>query len=284
MQALIQKIIGARWGEKSLIALYLSVLSGLAVAYQYDYRNPYFSAAALDIVLPFGGFLRSLHFYSSQLFFLFSLVHLVAILADTTYRRLSAGRWFMLAATLPAALLLLFTGYLLRGDSTGEAAGAIAENILLAVPYLGELANSLLFSISADGLKRVYANHLIGLGVLWGVFSWDHLRRYRVSWTANGWLLVLLVGFCIAVPAPLEPAVLGTFHIVGPWFFVGLQELLRYMQPFWAGIAFPFVFLAALTILPRYGEGEARLDRRMLALCVLWLLLYTVLTVVGWNR
>ncbi|MFA6466142.1 MAG: cytochrome b N-terminal domain-containing protein, partial [Desulfurivibrionaceae bacterium] len=162
----------------SLVSLYLSVLSGMVIALQYDPSTPFFSASSLDLLAPFGQFFRACHFYSSQLFFLFTLCHLAAIILARTDQQLRFDKWLLLIGSVLAALLLLFTGYVLRADATGEAAGAIAENITLSIPYLGTVLNSLLFSIEAEGMKRVYANHLIGLGLVWGVCCWDHLRRY----------------------------------------------------------------------------------------------------------
>ena len=117
-----------KWGEWSLITLFISVLSGILVAFQYDPATPLYSTGSLDLLVPFGGYFRSLHFYSSQLFFLLTLIHLWAIFecADNYSR----SQWIKLTATLPVALLLLFTGYVLRADSTGASAGLIAENII----------------------------------------------------------------------------------------------------------------------------------------------------------
>lgn len=261
----------------SLVSLYLSVLSGMVVALQYDPATPFFSASSLDLLAPFGQFFRSFHFYSSQLFFLFSLCHLTAVILAKTDQQLRFGKWLLLIGSVPVALLLLFTGYVLRADATGEAAGIIAENITLSIPSLGTLLNSLLFSIEAEGMKRVYANHLIGLGLVWGVCCWDHLRRYRVGFGQHRLLLFVTVLISLCLAAPMEPARLGAFHIQGPWFFLGLQELLRYIQPFWAGVIFPSTVIIALLCVRTENPGR----RRSLMFIAGWLALYSVLSVSG---
>jgi ubiquinol-cytochrome c reductase cytochrome b subunit len=262
-----------------MVALYLSLISGVVVSLQYDPAHPYYSASSLDILAPFGAFWRSLHFYASQLFFLLLVVHVLAVIVGRSYVSMPFKRWLPLVLSLVVALLLLFTGYILRGDSTGSSAGMIAENILLSVPLFGRLLDSLLFSLIDEGMKRVYANHLIGLGLLWVVLSWDHLRRYRVSWRQHPGLVLAMIGFSALVAAPMEPEHLGVFHINGPWFFVGLQELLRYMPPFLAGIAWPSTFVVGLVLV--YQQERAVRARLF---CLGWLALYAILSFIGLSR
>ncbi|MCX5876724.1 MAG: cytochrome b N-terminal domain-containing protein [Deltaproteobacteria bacterium] len=261
----------------SLVSLYLSVLSGMVVALQYDAATPFFSSSSLDLLAPYGQFFRSCHFYSSQLFFLFSLCHLAAVILAKADQQLRFGKWLLLLGSVPAALLLLFTGYVLRADATGEAAGVIAENITLSIPYLGAGLNSLFFSIEAEGMKRVYANHLIGLGLVWGVCCWEHLRRYRVGFGQHSLLLFATVGLSLCLAAPMEPTRLGLFHIQGPWFLLGLQELLRYIQPFWAGVIFPSTVIVALVCVGTETPGR----RRSLLFMAAWLIVYLILSIIA---
>ncbi|MCW5208082.1 cytochrome b N-terminal domain-containing protein [Desulfobulbus sp. US2] len=165
VERLQNSLFSIRWGGHTLISLYISVLSGLIVGLQYNAAEPFYSTATIELIVPFGSFWRSLHYYSSQAFMLLLLVHLALILwrnASSPGYNFTRGAWLRLSASVPVALFLLFTGYILRGDATGEAAGAIAENIILAVPFLGSLLNKLLFDVNAAGAQKVYLNHLIG--------------------------------------------------------------------------------------------------------------------------
>jgi ubiquinol-cytochrome c reductase cytochrome b subunit len=273
-----EKITDIKWGEWSLIALFLSVLSGVLVAFQYDPATPLYSSSSLDLLVPYGDSFRALHFYSSQLFFLFCLIHLWAIFDRTdTYTN---WQWFRLTSTLPVALLLLFTGYVLRGDSTGSSAGLIAENIITAIPGIGSILNDLLFSISDDNMKRVYVNHVVGLGVVWGFLAWEHLRRYRTSFRQHPLLTAAILLCCLLPAAPFEPEQLGVFHIDGPWFFLGLQELLRFLPPLPAGVLFPGALLLALFFLRKNNRYYSLL----LTFILSWLVIYTSLTIVALCR
>lgn len=275
-----RSLVTQRWGGRSLICLYVSLLSGLVVALQYNPKDPFYSVASLELVAPFGAFWRGLHFYSSQAFFFLLVVHLVMVIWENShgYQRMY---WIRLVATVPVTLLLLFTGYVLRGDATGEAAGFIAEHVTRAVPLVGEWCNDLLFAISTQGMKRVYANHLIGLCVLGTYCGWDHLRRYRATWRTH---LVLVCGLFLTalfVTAPMEPEKMGQVFVSGPWFFLGLQELLRYLPPLWAGVAAPLLLFALVVGMPG-KSGRAR--KAVLVGIALWLLGYLVVSLMAYTR
>ncbi len=261
-----------KWGAWSLVCLYISLASGVLVALQYDPAAPYYSTAGMDLLVPFGGYFRSLHFYSSQLFFLLAVVHLVVVYPVTD--SYTTAQWARLIASLPVALLLLFTGYVLRADTTGSSAGAIAEAILTSIPIVGQVLNTTFFAISDHGMQRVYVAHIITFDLLWLMLAWEHLRRYRIRLSDNLPVagVVLLLSVCIA--APIDPEKLGVSYITGPWFFLGLQELLRYLPPLVAGVLFPASLLLALLLMHR----RQRFFKAMTAAIVIWLLFYLALS------
>ncbi len=262
-----------KWGGQALISLFLSTLSGIVLAWQYNSAEPFYSTATIELSVPFGSFWRSLHYYSSQAFFLLLLCHLIVIIWQNKHS-FPRSSWIRLNLSIPVALLLLFTGYILRGDATGEAAGAIAENITLSIPIIGQKLNDLLFAINSNGLKKVYANHLISLMVLGGYCIWPHLRRYTAKWQDHLLLILITTLLSILASAPIEPDHLGITHISGPWFFLGLQVLLRYLPIFWAGVFFPAIIIIAILILPNQKNNRGYLLIGIFS----WLILYTILS------
>jgi len=262
-----------KWGDWCLISLYISLVSGIVVGLHYDPATPFYSATALDILAPFGAYFRSLHFYSSQLFLLLAVLHFVFVFDKAQTYRFRC--WTYLILTLPIALMLLFTGYVLRADSTGLSAGIIAENILLSIPLFGATLNSLFFSITEHGMQRVYLHHVISFDLLFLVFAWDHLRQYnQVNFRKHLWFILPVLLFSVFVSAPIDPEELGMFFITGPWFFLGLQELLRYLPTFLAGFLVPVSLVIAVIFLRK----ENRWFRRVLIFVGGWLVGYGVLT------
>ncbi len=265
-----------KWGEWSLICLYLSLLSGILVGLHYDPHEPYYSTSALDILIPYGAWFRSLHFYSSQLFFLFVVVHYLAVFNKS--ESYDTTSFIVLILCLPVILMLLFTGYVLRFDSTGFSAGMIAEHILEAVPLIGPTLNRFLFAISDGGLQRVYLHHVFSFDILFLLLAWDHLRRYyRVRLTTHLPFIATILLIGVVVAAPLDPEQLGVSYITGPWFFLGLQELLRYLPPLVAGVLTPAALIGALALLRR----KSRWYPQLLAFVGCWLLVYLLLSIIA---
>jgi len=262
-----------KMGALTVSALFWALLSGVIVAYQYEVFQPFVSTVAMNTLLPFGEFFRSLHYWSAQVFLVSLLWHTWERLGDAASYAQRLTRWAVLSGTVAMGVLALFTGYVLKWDATGRAAGHIAENLLLSIPGLGAPLNRFLVAISEDGLMRVYAAH-IGLSLaLWWLGTWFHTKR--VGFTYKDGLVVLFMCFLLSVfvQAPLEQGSLEPAIIKGPWFFLGVQELLKYLPPFWAGIVLPSIPILCLMCMP-----IARLKRWCLLIVAIWSVVYSLAT------
>ena len=264
-----------KWGEWSLISLYISLISGIIVGIHYSPAEPFDSASALDILVPYGAFFRSLHFYSSQFFFLFAVIHYIA--AFDSAQNYSKKNFSYLILCFPCILMLLFTGYVLRGDATGFSAGMIAEHIVETIPFFGPALNNILFSITGHGMDRVYLHHVISFDLLFLFLAWEHLHRYRARPSAHLLFICAILLFSLVIAAPIDPDTLGLLYITGPWFFLGLQELLRYLSPFIAGVLVPASLIAARVLLRK----DFRWYRQTLVFLICWLGGYLVLTILA---
>jgi len=89
------------------------------------------------------------------------------------------------------------------------------------------------------------------------VTSWPHLFTREL----NLFLIVMIVTMAMSIlfDAPLEemanPAVTPN-PAKAPWYFVGLQELLSWGNPFWGGIFVPTVAVLALLLIPYLDRGQ----------------------------
>lgn len=242
-----------RTGEITTATLLISILSGFVLAYQYEVASPFISTTAIETIIPFGAFWRSMHFWSSQAFFILLLLH-VWQCTDSMQRfcRTLSGRvhWTIASLTVPLALYALFSGYVLRFDGTGQAAGSIAEHLFIDVPLAGLTMNRFFMAVSSEGLNRVYTVHILFSALCWGIGTWYHTRRVVMG--RNIFFYSLLIAFLAgaALDAPIDLPAQNLHLIKGPWFFLSIQELLHYMSPMAAGIIFPIIPLAILALLP----------------------------------
>ncbi len=105
-------------------------------------------------------------------------------------------------------------------------------------------------------------------------------------------LTIILIVWSLLINAPLlEIANLGISEnpSKAPWYFVGLQELLVYFDPWIAGVMIPTVIIAGLTLIPyidrnQKGRGEYAFSIRRFAIInfVLGFLMWWVLILIGY--
>ena len=104
--------------------------------------------------------------------------------------------------------------------------------------------------------------------------------------------MVFLTIWSVYIGAPLEepanPAATPN-PSKAPWYFLGLQEMLVYFDPWIAGIIFPIFIMGGLMAIPYIdtnlgGQGYYSFKERSIAICVFmygWLALWVYLIIVG---
>ncbi|MFN3406453.1 MAG: cytochrome b N-terminal domain-containing protein, partial [Caldimicrobium sp.] len=159
--------------------------------------------------------------------------------------------WILLVFSFFLLLFLTFTGYVIRQDETGELAGSIAENILLSLPFGGIFLNRMFLSISEVGVVRVYNWHIfLSLGLALGLF-WGHFKvKSLFRWSNFPYFLIISL-LPLILDFPLR-AYQG-LKARGPWFFIGAQEMLKFVPPllvfFW--LLLPFFLFSLYGIIPK---------------------------------
>ncbi len=102
----------------------------------------------------------------------------------------------------------------------------------------------------------------------------------------------LLIVWSILLPAPLEEPANPTVSpnpSKAPWYFLGLQEMLVYFDPWIAGVLFPTVIILGMMSIPFIdtnpkGQGYFSFKDRKMAVSIFlffWLVLWVFLIVVG---
>jgi len=261
-----------------LASLILCLASGVVLSFQYrPFGNVFQNVEEITSMVPYGRFFRQLHYGSGQLFVILMLFHTLDHFLKKRYRSFPKLQWASLVLSLGLCFFALFTGFILKGDKEGLFAGEIFMNILRTIPLAGN-SISQLFIVPGGGLFYLpYLYHFLFLPVLIVFFLKDHIREWFPDWqflfaaTAGLFLFALFVDPRVDIP-PDAPVQL----IKGPWFFLGIQSLLKLMQPLWAGLVIPGLFAVCLFLLPLSGE---RSGRWLHYLVIASFCFYTILTV-----
>jgi hypothetical protein len=158
----------------------------------------------------------------------------------------------------------------------GAPARKAAGNGAAAVP---ERVQRLLAVVKPEAIQKVERQPMDRINV------WPHLMA--AEFVSLLVVMALLTFFSTAVDAPLRE--LANFNQTpnpskAPWYFLGLQELLRYFHPQVAGVTIPTVIIIALFAAPYIDRNPStRPDDRKLAIVLFsfFMLTFAVLTIIG---
>ena len=137
--------------------------------------------------MPFGGLVRNLHYWSAQLLLLVMGVHLARVVFTGAYAPPRRFNHLLGLALLVVAILLDFTGYVLRWDQGIQWALVVGTNLISTIPVVGPTLHVVVAGGAELGsgdaaLVRFYAWHIFGLALLF-----VSLERMAPIPPAPGW-------------------------------------------------------------------------------------------------
>jgi len=310
------------------MAIFLVLVLTITGILEMFFYIPTPSEAALSIqtisyLVPFGGLVRNLHYWAGQLLLVVSGVHLLRVVFTGAYARSRRFNYLLGLALFVFILLLDFTGYILRWDQGIQWALVVGTNLVKSIPWIGDSLYQLLVGGTQPGgatLIRFYTWHVFGLMLLatiltiWHAFRvrrdggiavpprklrtaserisrFELVRREALAMLITGAGLVLL---STLFPAPIAPAIThvntplpGDSH--APWFFLWVQQLLKWGNPFLWGVLVPVLLLILLALIPylvpqpaehelgRWFPKSNRLAQILLAVITLLIILFILL-------
>jgi quinol-cytochrome oxidoreductase complex cytochrome b subunit len=281
-------------GGLSIYMVLILIATGILLMFFYI-PTPERAAASvqtLAFLVPFGGLIRNLHYWSAQLLIVFAFIHLLRVIFTGAYTHPRKVNYLLGLALLALALLLDFTGYVLRWDEGVHWALVTGTNLIKTIPFAGNALYRLIVGGDSPGsqtLIRFYAWHIFGLTLLLAAIGVWHLFRVRrdggiavpapehrttqarisraelvrreiLGIITSTIFLLLLAAF---VPAPIAPSIDPSSVTIldsrAPWFFLWIQQLLRQGDPFFFGVLIPgmvLLFLAGIPFLFRINESQ----------------------------
>jgi len=310
------------------LAVFLSLvllITGLLELYYYvpTPQQAAISVETIATLVPFGNLVRNLHYWSAQFLVIVITFHLLRVALTGAYAPPRRFNYLIGTGLLVLILLLDFTGYILRWDDGIRWALVVGTNLLKTIPWSGEGIYQFVVGGVEPGsatLTRFYAWHIFGLSlgaailIIWHAFRvrrdggiaipppqerrqkgritrFELLRREALVMTIA---LVVLLLVSLIVPAPIKQPLSNAVAMTGdsqaPWFFLWVQQLLKFGDPFLLGVLTPVLVIAALGLLPyilpnakseELGHWFTRGNRIAQVLALLILLMILVLTILG---
>lgn len=258
------------------IALFTYVLfSGILLAIPFDVVAPYISISEILIMNPWASFIRNLHFWSSQLFFILSLLHIY----DHFHHKNKIGLKKRIAFRLSIGVFIIFlamlSGFLLKGDADAMQARQIIKSLSFGIPILGKtFAVSLLGN--GNDYQLIYVHHIATFSIFIAIIILEHSKRI---WPRNkDFILVffVLIAFSYFFSAPLHDNLNPS--VKGPWYFVGFQEILHWLSyPVWSVV----LVLILISLLYVVNVAEGRLVFFTKRSLLIFTSFYLILTLFG---
>ncbi len=122
----------------------------------------------------FGNFVRSVHFWTTNLVVITALLHMLRVFFTASYKRPREVNWLIGVGLLTLTMALFFTGTVLKWDQEAYEALAHNEEVGKMLGALGSLATGE-FTRSVPLLTRLYVVHVSILPALLGLFLLLHL-------------------------------------------------------------------------------------------------------------
>jgi quinol-cytochrome oxidoreductase complex cytochrome b subunit len=272
-------------GGTAVFLLLVLIITG---ALEMFYYTPTPEQAALSVQtisyhVAFGGLIRNLHYWAAQMLVVVTVVHLARVVFTGAYRPPRRFNYLLGLALFVMAILANFTGYVLRWDQGIQWALVVGTNLLKTIPGIGDTLYPIVVGgpqLGSATLIRFYAWHIFGLtlGLFfftgWHIFRvrrdggiavppptlrtdvaritrFDLVRREVLAMVLTSATLIVLASFA---PAPIDVPIKNLTAISGdpqaPWFFLWVQTMLKWGDPFVWGVVAPLVVLSVLVLIP----------------------------------
>lgn len=272
LNSIFQKVT---FGQISLAAFLICVISGVIIAIPYDVNDPLLSLSSIIILNPIASFFRNIHFWSAQFFLVFTLIHIWDHFNRSRELKVKKGVWIRLTIGVVILFLAMLTGFLLKGDADTTQAWRILDSLILEIPLFGNLISYSLLGTEGN-LQLVYVHHIATFTIFLAIVTFEHSRKL---WPIYNAFFIVLVGVIILsffLTAPLHDGINPS--VKGPWYFVGFQEVLHWLTHPWISILMIIVFLALIYMVPFTGRKVSFLSKRSL---LLFTIAYIILTITG---
>ena len=270
------ELFGSTFGHIAFAAFFIAALTGVFLSVFYDVHKPFDSISMMLIANPSASFIRSLHYWSAQVFLIFIIFHIWDHLRKSTEMQVKKWVWVRLSISILAVFLVMLTGFILKGDADSIQARRILETLLNDIPLLGSYISFSLLGKS-DDFQLVYVHHIATTTIFLWIIIVEHVKQI---WPNIRTVLYFILPMVLLTF--FYPALLHSNHdsiMKGPWYFLGMQEMFHYMSSPIIIVWIFVILLLMIIFLQKFDDKNRKLIKWF------WFsitLIYFVLIIVGY--
>jgi quinol-cytochrome oxidoreductase complex cytochrome b subunit len=286
------------WGLGGMAAtlILLQMFTGVLLKFVYV-PTPVDAYASVQTIIqhvPFGRFVRNLHYWSANVLVVIVVLHMLRVMLTGAFHPPRQFNWIIGLVLFALVLMANLSGYLLPYDQLAYWAVTVVTEMIGYLPVLGSGLQRFLgdgSELGAHTLLFFFSLHTAVLpfllAALMGYHFWrirkagglvlpntsgkddaaprrvpvlPHLIVREVS-TALGItaiVMVLALLFDATLAAPANPG-LSPNPVRAPWYFAGFQELLMHVHPVLAVAVIPLFAVAFMVCIPylKYPRSDA---------------------------
>lgn len=172
------------FGGLTLLSFLIQVATGafLLMYYDPDADKAYQSIYYLTNIVPYGWFLRGLHFFGANAMMTMIFLHTLRVFYTGSYRKPRELTWITGVVALMMTMAMALTGYLLKWDQIAYWGLVAISNFVKYMPVLGVPIYQMLLGgdkVSAATLSRFFAFHIALVPAALLVFLIGHFWMIR---------------------------------------------------------------------------------------------------------
>jgi len=168
-------------------AVFLMLILGATGILEMFYYIPNPEEAALSVQtityhVPFGGFIRNLHYWAAQLMVIFVVGHMLRVYLTASYKRPREFNWVIGVGLFALTMAFSLTGHLLPWDSGAFWSTTVTLSLANKVPIIGNSISYLMMGgegVGAGTLTRFFSAHIMLLPAALVAFLAAHFWMIR---------------------------------------------------------------------------------------------------------
>jgi quinol-cytochrome oxidoreductase complex cytochrome b subunit len=262
------------FGQLSLALFMICVISGIILAIPFDINDPYTSISLFVLINPAAVLFRNMHYWSANFFLVFSLIHIWDHFSREKKIKIKPAIWFRLSIGVLVIFLAMLSGFLLKADADSMQARRILQELIDGIPLIGSFLSVSLLG-STESLQLIYVHHIATFTIFIAIIILEHTKSIWPKLKEIVIVTAIIILISWLFQAPLHDNVHPV--IKGPWYFVGLQEILHWLTTPQVSILLVLLFILLIFIVP-YGDKRNQFisKRSVLILTVIYLFLTTI--------